>query len=152
MRCFQFSEEQLAAIREQRLSHPVVRVREKLDVLSLKAAGLKHQKIAAVAGVSRRTVQRYLDEYWHAGLDATVTVKSVPPKSVLHQHKALLEDHFNEHPPATVAQAQADIERLTGIRRGPTQTREFLKKGSIFVGARRDPCRPRPIPTLKIGF
>ena len=88
----------------------------------------------------------------HAGLDATVTVKPVPPKSVLHQHKALLEDHFNDHPPATVAQAQADIERLTGIRRGPTQVRAFLKKGSIFVGARRDPCRPRPIPMFKIGF
>ena len=34
--------------------------------------------------------------------------------------------HFLEHPPATVKQAADEIEKLTGIRRGETQVRQFL--------------------------
>ena len=37
-----------------------------------------------------------------------------------------MEDHFRKHPPRSAAQAADDIERLTGIRRGPTQVRGFL--------------------------
>jgi transposase len=50
------------------------------------------------------------------------------PESQLVEHKRTLEDYFREHPPATCAEAAARIEELTGIKRGPTQTREFLKK------------------------
>ncbi len=49
-------------------------------------------------------------------------------ESQLVDHKRTLEEYFREHPPATSAEAAARIEELTGIKRGPTQTREFLKE------------------------
>jgi transposase len=48
--------------------------------------------------------------------------------SKLVEHKRTLEGYFREHPPATSAEAAARIEERTAIKRGPTQTREFLKK------------------------
>lgn len=144
---FRFSAEEVATFRGQRLSHPSLRCRQKFDVLLLKSQSLKHDAIAEIVGISRRTVQRYLDEYRRTGLDGVATVRVPPPRGALNPHKALLEDHFNDHPPATVAQAQADIERLTGVRRGKTQVRLFLKKRSTCGGAR--PVRSPPKPTLK---
>jgi hypothetical protein len=50
------------------------------------------------------------------------------PESQLVEHKRTLEEYFYEHPPAASAEAGTRIEELSGIKRGPTQTREFLKK------------------------
>ena len=43
-------------------------------------------------------------------------------------HQALLEGEFRRRPPHTVAEACERIEQLTGVRRGPTQVREFLRE------------------------
>ena len=48
------------------------------------------------------------------------------PQSELAEHRQSLETYFEEHPPATVNEAAAKIEEITGIRRGPTQVRNFL--------------------------
>src|SRR5205823_5532870 len=45
------------------------------------------------------------------------------------EHAASLEEHFLEHPPRSAKHAQAVIEQRTGIRRGLTQVRRFLKDG-----------------------
>ena len=50
------------------------------------------------------------------------------PTSALLEHQATVEAYFRQHPPATIAEAAAAIERLTGIRRKPTQVRAFLQK------------------------
>ncbi len=150
MREFRFSVEELATIRKERLANPSLRCRQKFDVLAMKSQGLTHEMIAQIVGISRRTVQRYLDEYLESGLAGVALVSVPPPRGALLQHQALLEDHFNDHPPATVAQAQADTERLTGVRRGLTQVRLFLKKCSVCAGAKPDRSPPKPIPPFKI--
>jgi len=53
--------------------------------------------------------------------------------SALNPHQSTLEAHFRTHPPRTVAEAQATIEQLTGIRRSPTQIRAFLKRIGMQV-------------------
>jgi hypothetical protein len=45
----------------------------------------------------------------------------------------LLEQEFENHPPQSLNEAGATIERLTGIKRSLTQVRAFLKKrDSVF--------------------
>jgi hypothetical protein len=44
---------------------------------------------------------------------------------MIHPHCFAETTHFRAQPPATVAAAAAQIEALTGIKRGPTQTRQF---------------------------
>ena len=49
------------------------------------------------------------------------------PQSALVEHEDSLEEYFLKHPPRSAKQAQAVIEQQTGIRRGLSQVRHFLK-------------------------
>lgn len=136
MRTFTFAPEVLDAIRHERYHHPHPRVQQRMEVVWLKSQGLTHQDIARLAGVSRRTVQRYLDEFAAGGLDQLRRMAWQGTVSELDQHQGTLEDHFLEKPPHSAAEAQATIEQLTGVRRSLTQVRSFLKKLSACAGAR----------------
>jgi hypothetical protein len=54
-------------------------------------------------------------------------VKFYRPESELQAHITSLEAYFQANPPATIKEAQSEIEALTGIKRSETQVREFLK-------------------------
>jgi transposase len=98
-----------------------------MEVLWLKSHGLSHDEIAALADVSRSTVQRYLNDYREGGLARLRRCRWHHPKSVLAEHQASLEEHFQKHPVRSAKQARAILEKQTGIRRGLTQVRHFLK-------------------------
>ena len=128
MRRFTFRSEVLAEIRHDRYHHPHPRVQRKMEVLWLKSRGLSHAAIAELADVSPRSVQRYLDEFEQGGLERARRLGWQGTRSELDEHQHSLEDHFLEHPPRSAREAQEAIERLTGIRRGLSQVRAFLKK------------------------
>ena len=136
MRAFTFSEETLAEIRHDRYHHPHPRVQRKMEVLWLKSRGLTHAEIAELADVSPRSVQRYLDAFEQGGLEHVRQLNWQGTSCPLDEHQASLEDYFLEHPPRSAREAQAVIERLTGIRRGLSQVRAFLKKKLAWAGAR----------------
>jgi transposase len=136
MREFSFSEEVLAEIRHGRYNHPHPRVQRKMEVLWLKSRGLTHADIAEFADVSPRSVQRYLDEFEEGGLDRVRRLNWQGKECALDEYQQSLEDYFLEHPPRSAREAQDAIERLTGIRRGLSQVRAFLKKKLACAGAR----------------
>src|SRR5919107_546293 len=68
MRPITFTADDRQALAYDRYHHPDPRVQRKMEVLWLKSHGLGHDQIAAYADVSRRTVQRYLNEYHEGGL------------------------------------------------------------------------------------
>lgn len=127
MREFAFSPEDLDAIRHDRFRHPHPRVQLKMEVLWLKGQDLPHAEIAALAGTSLRSVQRFLAEYREGGLDRVRTLGWRGKPNELAAHRESLEAHFLGHPPRSVLEAQAAIERIAGVKRGPTQVRAFLK-------------------------
>lgn len=149
MRTVGFDLEVLDAIRHDRYHHPHPRIQQKMEVLWLKSKGFAHEEIAELADVSRRTVQRYLDEYLARGLEGLRRLPWRGPTGRLDAHQAVLEDYFLENPPRSTREAQAVIEQQTGIRRGLTQVRAFLKKVSTCTGARSGRSRPRPTPRSK---
>ena len=127
MRIITFTADDRRALAHDRYHHPDPRVQRKMEVLWLKSHGLNHDDIAAYADVSRRTVQRYLDEYLEGGLPQLRRFGWHQPQSALVEHEASLEEYFLKHPPRSAKQAQAIIEEQTGIRRGLSQVRHFLK-------------------------
>jgi len=127
MRSIHFTEGDRQALAHYRYHHPDPRVQRKVEVLWLKSHGLGHDQIAAYAGVSRRTVQRYLDEYLEGGLQRLCRGPRPRPRAALVEHEVSLEEHFEAHPVRSAKQARAVIEQRTGIRRGLTQVRHFLK-------------------------
>jgi transposase len=125
---FTFTEDQRRTLLHERFHHPHPGVQKKMEVVWLKAQGVSQVEIARLTGLGRRTVVRYLHDFVAGGLPALRHVTVRPPRGELHQHRGELEAYFLEHPPQTVAQAQQEIARLTGVERGLTQVRHFLKK------------------------
>lgn len=152
MRPFDFPPAVVAEIAADRFHHPSPKVQRRMEVLWLTAHGVPRAEVIRLADVSRASVQRIHDAYRDGGLDAVRQLRYVVPTSVLDPHAPTLEAHFRDHPPRTTADAQATIEQLTGVRRGLTQVRRFLKKvgprvpqGAGRTGQGRS-GRPKPVP------
>ena len=77
-------------------------------------------------GLSKASFHRYLHAYVSGGIEQLKHLEPHRPRSALHRHRATIEAEFRQQPPATVAEAAARIEALTGIARKPTQVRQFL--------------------------
>ena len=127
MRTITFTADDRQALAHDRYHHPDPRVQRKMEVLWLKSHGLGHDQIAAYADVSRRTVQRYLDQYLEGGLPRLRQGHWHQPQSALAEHQSSLEEYFLKHPVRSAKQARAIIEQQTGVRRGLSQVRHFLK-------------------------
>src|SRR4051794_10922679 len=125
MRTITFTPEDRRDLAHDRYRHPDPRVQRKMEVLWLKSHGLPHDRIAAYADVSRRTVQRYLDEYLEGGLPRLRRCRWPLPQSALAEDESSLEESFLKHPPRSAKQARGFIEQQTGIRRGLTPVRHF---------------------------
>jgi transposase len=136
------SADDLVAVAHERYRHPEPLVQRKMEVLWLKHHGLPHHGIARLAGVSRASVTRYLKEFAQGGLAATRRFPFKGRRGQLDDHRAGLEEHFREHPPRSVREAQRAIEQRTGIRRGLTQVRRFL----LRVGLKPRKVAAVPIP------
>jgi transposase len=122
-----------------------------MEVIGLKSQGLTHDDIGRLAGLSRRSVQRYLDEYLEGGIDRLYEVRWKGKHCPLDDYRTTLEEYFVEHPPRTTREARDAIERLTGIRRSLTQVRVFLKKKSGSPGGRPGRSRVRPMSMSRPG-
>lgn len=132
----EYTPEILENLNYERYHHPVPVVQRRMEVLWLKGHDLPHAQIAELAGVSENTMRDYLQLYEEGGLEKLKEVNFYRPESELQAHATSLEEYFQKNPPATIKEAQSEIEQLTGIKRSETQVREFLKKNSISVVAK----------------
>ena len=131
----EFGQDEIERLRRERFAHPHPRVQRKMEALLLKSDGLPHNQITRLLGVSENTFRDYLRQYQDGGIERLKEIRFRHPRSDLDEHRESLEAYFEEHPPATVNEAAAKIEELTGIRRGPTQVRRFL--GSLGLRPRK---------------
>ena len=125
-----FSEDDLHSLSAERYSHPDPRVQQRLEVLWLISQGETQVRAGELAGVSKATVERYVALFRSKGVAGLREFQWVKPVSVLESHRPSLEASFREQPPHTVAEACQRIKELTGVQRGETQVRAFLKKCS----------------------
>jgi transposase len=128
MRKITFSEADVQAIAHERYHHPDPRVQRQMEILWAKHLGFTHEGIATLAGVCRSTVQRCLTAYVQGGLERIREVPTETPRSELDAHRVSLEEILKTQPVRSVKQARHLIEQWTGIRRGLTQVRLFLRR------------------------
>jgi transposase len=122
-----FPPQDIDALHFERFHHPHPRVQLKMEVVYLKSQGLPHQEICRLTRISENTLRSYLRQYQEGGVERLKQTDWDGPTSELSDHRQTIEEHFRSNPPRSTAQAAADIERLTGIRRGLPQVRKFLK-------------------------
>lgn len=139
------SEHEQAVVQQDRQQHPNQRTRQKLDVIWLLHLKHSHDQVARITGVSRRTISRYLEAYHEGGLDQLTRWTWRTEPNELRQHIPDLKEHFQRNPPHTIPEASQMIFERTGIKRGETVVREFLK--DIGMSWRR--TSPIPVPPKK---
>jgi len=111
----------------------------KMEALYLKAMGHKHKDIAKSLCLTETTVRSYMEDYAKGGIEALKTFSPHGPTSELRFHSVTLKEEFEKNPPATSKEAVQRIHELTGIKRSPTQVREFLKKTGLNILSRGKP-------------
>jgi transposase len=121
-----FTETDMAALRYWRFHHPDPRVQVRMEALYLRSQKVAIREILRLCGISKASFHRYLTAYVTGGIEQLKHIEPRRPRSALH-HRTIIEADFRQRPPATVAEAAARIEALTGIARKPTQVRQFLK-------------------------
>lgn len=123
-----FTKADLEVIEYDRLHHPHPRVQQKMWALWFKSHDLPHHTICELAGISENTLRTYMNDFLEGGINKLKELTFYKPKFILDDHRETLEEYFRENPPMSAAQAIEDIYRLTGIKRGLTQTREYLHR------------------------
>ncbi|PXF60747.1 MAG: IS630 family transposase, partial [Candidatus Methanogaster sp.] len=122
-----FTEEEIKALDYERYHHPHPRVQRRMEALWLKSQKISHNQICQLAGISSNTLTDYFRKYKECGIEGLKEVNFYQPQSELRQYTTTIEAYFREHPPASVKEAMAKIEELTGIKRSENRVREFLK-------------------------
>jgi transposase len=122
----EFSEQDRKDIQRLRYEHPHPRVRRRMEVLWLKSLGVAHQEICRLAQVSGNTLREYLRMFQSGGVRKLMELNFYAPTSELEQYRYKLESYFREHPPATISEASAKIQELTGIKRSASVVGRFL--------------------------
>jgi transposase len=143
----QLTEEQQQIVKAERDSHPQEHVRRKMLVLWLLHCSLSREKAAEVAGLGRATVQRYVAAFRDGGLEGLRQWGVTGPVSDLAAHRDLIREEFTRQPARSMNEACERIERLTGIRRQPTQVRKFL----TGMGLKWQRIRAIPVPPKKLS-
>jgi transposase len=122
-----FTEEDRKALNHERFHHPHPRVQLKMEVLWLKSQNLPLLLICKLAGISPNTLRKYCKEYQNGGIKKLKEINFNRPKSELESHQTTIRQYLELNPPANINQAAQQIEKLTGIKRSPSQIRKFLK-------------------------
>lgn len=123
-----FTQEEVDKLHYERYHHPHPLVQKKMEVLYLKSQGIKHKDICNLCKISKTTLTKYIKQYQLGGVEELKKLEYKGQPSELNQYTDILKEHFEKNPASSVAEASDVIERLTGVKRSPTQVREFLKR------------------------
>jgi transposase len=145
----EFSSEVVKQLHYERRYQPHPRVRQRLEAVYLKAIGYQHQEIGRIVGISQKTLRGYLRMYQAGGVEALKALNFNRPKSALDDHRQQLKAEFEIRPAKSINEAVQRIEKLTGIRRSPTQVDKFLKNMGLkrlkvgHIPAKADPDKQK---------
>jgi transposase len=139
------TEEEQRVVNEERETHPELHVRRKMLVLWSLHCGLKREQAGKLAGVARSTIERYVAAFREEGLAGLRRCGGQGPVSDLAAYRDVIRESFERQPVSTIAEACGRIEQLTGLRRGLTQVRLFLKE----LGLKWQRIRAIPVPPKK---
>lgn len=123
-----FTDAEVEQLHYARRYHEHSRVRQRMEAVYLKSLGYQHQEIGKIMQIDQKTLRSYLRMYQAGGIEALKELNFHQPVSELEEHCEVLKAEFEKQPPKSINEAIERIAVLTGIRRSPTQVRQFLKE------------------------
>ncbi|WP_373543402.1 IS630 family transposase [Chamaesiphon sp.] len=123
-----FVEEDIKKLHYERYHHPHPLVQKKMEAIYLKSQGVTHKDICRLCQISKTTLTKYIRQYQTGRVEELTKIEYKGQTSKLNQYSRQIEEYFKIHPASSVAAASDVIEKITGIKRSPTQIREFMKR------------------------
>jgi transposase len=123
----EIKEEDRLALQQGRYNQFHPRVVQKYNALWLKHKGFSNSQICEVEGICNNTLLSFFKQYNEGGMERLQEIRFFHPQSEMEAYSGKIEQYFEENPPASIGEAVAKIEELTGIKRSRTQVRKFLK-------------------------
>jgi transposase len=121
------SVEEIRQLKYERYTYGNTMTQKRLMVIYLlSTTDLNYSQISHVSGCHRNIIPVWRDKCLYQGLSSLYVNQYRKPESILEVHSELILSHLDQHPVQSVNQAVTVIEELTGIKRSPTQVREFL--------------------------
>ena len=142
---FQLTPADRAQVQHLRYYHPDPHCQQRCWLLWLLDQHLPLGQAETLTGIARTTSWRWRQAYQTQGLDAVLT-RDLPQRTkALTPHAQTLAADFQQQPPHTVAEAAERIAQRTGVQRGHTQVRAFLRHtlGLRWRRAAAVPCPPK---------
>ena len=87
-----------------------------MEALWLKGHELAHAQIVELVGVTENRIRDYFELYQEDGIEKLKKLNCYVPQSKVNARVISLEAHFREHPPASMKEAQSEIETITGVK------------------------------------
>jgi len=132
MRTINLSTSENDKLNYERYHYPCPIVQKRIHAVYLKSVFCKSDtEIAQIVDSSRNMVAIWVSIYQSGGLAALCKVGYGTNKSELDQHSFSIMESFNGAPPVNVAEALSRIEELTGVKRGMTQVRTFMRNQGL---------------------
>lgn len=123
----QFRFEDREALARERFCHPHPQVQRKMEALWLKSLDLPHGLICQICRITGNTLRGYFGQYERGGIQGLQELRFHRPSSALAPHRTSVEEALKDQPPRSVKEAAARIAALTGVRRGLTQIRQWMR-------------------------
>jgi transposase len=121
------SQEEIRVLKYERYTYGNIQIQKRLNsVYLMSTTDLNDIQIAQVVGCHRNILPVWRKKCHYEGLFSLYINDYLKPESLLEEHSDLILSHFDKHPVQSINQAIAVIEELTGIKRCPTQVRQFL--------------------------
>ena len=124
----EFKKEEIDKIRSLNKTHLHPFVRQKSNVLLLKANNISHGLIAQICDISENTLRNYFRGYMESGIESLTEIPFYKQQSKLIQFDSIIRKYFEETPPSTIKQACSDLEERIGFKSSETQMREYIKR------------------------
>ena len=102
-------------------------IRQRMHVLCLRAQGHGPGAAAKLADVHPNSVTRWTKAYMEGGRARLLEVECYRPVSDLVNYVDKIRADFDNTPPRCISEARKRIGQLTGLKRGVTQIRKFVK-------------------------
>lgn len=129
MRTINLSTSETEQLNYKRYRYPCPVVQKRMHAVYLKAVLCKSDtEISLIVDLHRNSVAHWVSAYQTGGFEALFKVGYGNNKSRLEEHSDSIVASFEQTPPKKIVEAMLRIGELTGIKRGLTQVRNFMKK------------------------
>ena len=128
MKPIEFTEEEIRQLAYESVYHQHPIVRRRMQALLLKSQGLSRRRIAQILNLNPSTVRTYFNLFVAGRVQALQRLGYLGKPNRLQERIDDILPALEAHPPATLKEAQAQIEAVSGLKRSLTQVSLFLKK------------------------